>query len=264
MAEAVSEKHPNEKRFEDFFAEGKYVVLKNFLYNYRCRQRAIGNAIAHENVELLLEVGSGLSPIVTGDDRIVYSELSFSALKTLKRINQQGRYVVADGTRLPFKDGAFSHTICSEVLEHVEDDQAAIGELARVINPKGTVYITVPHRKFYFAADDRFVRHFRRYEIPEMAEKIENAGMVLRSTTKVLGPLEKVTVYLTIVVFRVIQAVAGGVGEEASKAGVFTRVIAPVFDWCNRIYAVLARLDAAVMPKRLATVILFQAGKDQS
>ncbi len=252
---------PSEKRFEDFFVEGSYVVLKNYLYNYRCRVRRINGALAQDEVKNILEVGSGLSPIVTDDDRVVYSELSHRALRTLKHFNKRGHYVVADGTKLPFRDGVFSHTVCSEVLEHVENDQKAIQELARVMSSSGKAYITVPHRKFYYAADDRFVHHFRRYEIAEMADKINNAGMSLKSTKKVLGPLEKITMFSVVMLFALTQRVIGPRGDQPTSPGSLTRLVAPIFDWMNRFYALLARADAAIMPISLATVVLFEAQK---
>jgi SAM-dependent methyltransferase len=52
--------------------------------------------------------------------------------------------VQGDGTLLPFSDGAFDRIIASEVLEHIEDDQAALDELARVLRPGGTIALTVP------------------------------------------------------------------------------------------------------------------------
>lgn len=256
----MSTKHPNEKRFEEFFAENKYVVLKNYLYNYLVRRRAINHAIRDDDQQLILEVGSGLSPIVTDVDNIVYSELSFLAIQTLKRQNRRGSYVVADGTRLPFRTEAFSHTICSEVLEHVEDDVQAIRELARVMKSPGHACITVPHRKFYFAADDRFVRHFRRYEIPEMTDKLKEAGLRLRMTKKVLGPLEKITMWPTVMTFRVVQRFVPG-SSAGNASGGFVDLVAPVFKWINLIYALLARLDAKIMPRALSTVILFEAEK---
>lgn len=253
---------PSEKRFEDFFVEGSYVVLKNYMYNYRCRVRKINQALNGDQIDRILEVGSGMSPIVTHDDRAVYSELSFTAIRTSKQVNGRGHYVVADGTRLPFRDGAFSHAVCSEVLEHVENDQEAVRELSRVLKPSGKALITVPHRKFYYAADDRFVHHFRRYEIAEMAEKIHNAGMALNSTRKVLGPLEKVTMYSFVMIFAIIQRLFLHGKKIGSKPHPLAHALAPLFDWCNRFYALLARLDAAIMPKSLATVILFEARKE--
>ena len=256
---------PSERRFEEFFIEDSYVQLKNYLYNYLERKRAI-NRVLKGDRELVLEVGSGLSPIVTDRDNVIYSELSHRALKTLKGINRSGHYVVADATRLPFRDGSLSRVVCSEVLEHVEDDQASIDELARVMQSDGLACITVPHRMFYFAADDRYVHHFRRYEIDDMREKLEHAGLRLRATKKVLGPLEKVTMFTLVMTFSTLQKFAarraGAGGKPASGKEGLRAIIRPVFKWAHRIYAVLARIDAAVMPRALATVILFEAVKD--
>ena len=52
--------------------------------------------------------------------------------------------VRGDALRLPFPDGAFDRVIASEVLEHIPDDAAAMGELARVLRPGGTLAVTVP------------------------------------------------------------------------------------------------------------------------
>ena len=259
-------KHPSERRFEEFFVEDSYVALKNYLYNYLERKRAINRALDGE-VGLLLEVGCGLSPIVTGRDNVIYSELSFTALRTLKGLNVKGHYVVADGTRLPFASSSLTHVICSEVLEHVENDQAAIGELVRVLNRGGRAYITVPHRKFYFAADDRYVHHFRRYEIAEMTDKLREVGLCVHSTKKVLGPLEKITMFTVVMLFSAWHNLPGSRGPRQSRptsmGAVVRALVRPIFKWAHRGYAVLARLDAWVMPRSLATVILFEAVKEE-
>ena len=56
----------------------------------------------------------------------------------------QGQPVSADALKLPFADETFDRIICSEVLEHIPDDQTAIGELARVLRPGGSIAVTVP------------------------------------------------------------------------------------------------------------------------
>ena len=48
-------------------------------------------------------------------------------------------------TRLPFPDRSFDLVLCSEVIEHIEDDLAAVRELARVARDGATVVIAVPH-----------------------------------------------------------------------------------------------------------------------
>jgi SAM-dependent methyltransferase len=52
--------------------------------------------------------------------------------------------LAADITALPFADAAFDLIVCSHVLEHVEDDGAAIRELGRVLAPDGTALVMVP------------------------------------------------------------------------------------------------------------------------
>lgn len=254
--------HPNEKRFEDFFMEDRYIAVKNHLYNYRLRRMAINGRLAEQEPGWLLEVGSGLSPIVTDRDQIVYSELSFRALQTLKRLNGgRGHYVVADGTMLPFKDEAVEHVVCSEVLEHVEHDTVAIGEIGRVLKKDGTAYVTVPHRQFYFASDDAFVAHFRRYEINEMRGKMAQSGLQLNRIQKVMGPLEKVTMWSVVKVFSLLTS---GPATKKEGGGSWLLRLEPFIKWGNICYTGAAWLDARIWPRALSTVLLFEASPGQS
>jgi SAM-dependent methyltransferase len=49
-----------------------------------------------------------------------------------------------DALDLPFPDDTFDRVIASEVLEHVGDDQRALRELFRVLQPGGVLAATVP------------------------------------------------------------------------------------------------------------------------
>lgn len=51
--------------------------------------------------------------------------------------NTQGIDVRCDITDMPFQDGEFDIVMCTEVLEHVKDPQAAVKELVRVLRPGG-------------------------------------------------------------------------------------------------------------------------------
>ncbi len=269
MTGPAPERHPNERRFEEFFIRDSYVTLKNYLYNYLERKRAINRRLAQAPRGRVLEVGSGLSPIVTDRADVIYSELSFRAMQTLKRVQGRGRFLVADGTRLPFVSESLDQVICSEVLEHVEDDQAAIAELARVLRPGGTAYITVPHRRAYFAADDRYVGHFRRYEVDEMRDKLARAGLDLARTRKVLGPLEKFTMWAVVVSLSAFERSTRREERPPDRRGswigaVLRGTLRPVFKWAHRAFALLARADAAIMPMKYAAVVLFEGVKPGS
>lgn len=250
-----------ENRFQDFFEEGKYVVFKNHLYNYVLRKRAIEKILLREDAPYVLEIGSGISPVMTRTDRIVYSELSFLALKTLKQRHGRGAYVVADGTRLPFKDGAFSHAVSSEVLEHVPEDQKALEELSRAIRTGGRLIVTFPHRKFYYMSDDRFVEHCRRYELDEMIGQLEAVQCMPLLIQKILGPLEKATMLTVITSIRVLQRVRPTSSLSSGKPPAWAPLVEPLFKWANRAYACLAWVDGKVWPRSLSTVLLIEAEK---
>jgi SAM-dependent methyltransferase len=66
--------------------------------------------------------------------------------------------VAAAATALPFKSGVFGSILVSEVLEHVEDDDAAAGEIARVLAPHGRAVVTVPYTGLGFTS---FLELFR-------------------------------------------------------------------------------------------------------
>jgi ubiquinone/menaquinone biosynthesis C-methylase UbiE len=50
----------------------------------------------------------------------------------------------ADITHMPFDDESFDCVICSEVLEHIPEHEAAVKELVRVLKPQGTLVVSVP------------------------------------------------------------------------------------------------------------------------
>lgn len=246
--------------FDDFFETDTYVLLKNCLYNYLLRKKAVEKNIRTETSGLILEVGSGLSPMITNSDAIVYSELSLLGLQTLKHRQGKGWYVVADAIHLPFKSDVFAYTVCSEVLEHIEEDRIALVELARVLKPSGNLIITFPHRKFYFARDDHFVKHFRRYELGEMKKQIEAVGLRVSSVKKVLGPLEKITMWFAVLFFSLLEN-RKSIKPSAARRGLFFDILALCFKIANRIFVVIVWLEAKIVPLSFATVLLIDAKK---
>ena len=77
--------HLETNRFEDFFEEAKYRTLKNSLYNYLLRKMAIEKIFKDQKPGRVLEIGSGISPVMTCSSPIIYSDLSYTAIKILKQ-----------------------------------------------------------------------------------------------------------------------------------------------------------------------------------
>lgn len=89
----------------------------------------------------VLDVGCGSSMIPISLDSIGVDILH----NKLRYLRQFGNRVVrASAFALPFKDGAFRCAICSEVLEHVPDDEQVIRELIRVLAPDGRLILGTP------------------------------------------------------------------------------------------------------------------------
>ena len=98
----------------------------------------------------------------------------------------QGQPVSADALKLPFADGTFDRIICSEVLEHIPDAQTAIGELARVLRPGGSIAVTVPAwvaEKICWKLNDEYHApkavggHVRIYRRSQLRSKIRQVGL---------------------------------------------------------------------------------------
>ncbi len=54
----------------------------------------------------------------------------------------------ADACALPFPAGSFEAVVCSEVLEHIEDDAASLAEIYRVLADDGLLLLSVPHQRY--------------------------------------------------------------------------------------------------------------------
>jgi len=98
--------------------------------------------------------------------------------------DEEAAVVQADALALPFADAAFDKVIASEVLEHIDEDQTAISELARVLRPGGTMAVTVPRlgpevvnfapSREYHDVEGGHVRIYRR---STLLERLQRAGL---------------------------------------------------------------------------------------
>jgi SAM-dependent methyltransferase len=100
------------------------------------------------------------------------------------------RGVVGDATAIPLPDGAVGGAICSQVIEHVPDQDAVARELARVVGPDGWFYLASvarkPHGWWAYRRDGRWwldPTHVREYrDVEELRAVAERNGLTVLET----------------------------------------------------------------------------------
>jgi SAM-dependent methyltransferase len=85
-------------------------------------------------------------------------------------------------TALPFADRGFDLVCALDIVEHVDDDAAALREIARVASPGAAVLLSVPlHPELWNAFDD-FVGHRRRYRPEGLLEMLARHGLAVEQS----------------------------------------------------------------------------------
>lgn len=131
--------------------------------------------------------------------------------------------VVSPASALPFKTGSIQLILCSEVLEHLEDDDDAVGEIARVLSDEGRAVITVPYTGLGFTGFLELCRiktvhdypgperHVRPgYDETSLGQLLARHGLEIEHHTYYLRFFTKVAVDLVSLVHLVYQRVVHG------------------------------------------------------
>jgi SAM-dependent methyltransferase len=75
------------------------------------------------------------------------------------------------------EDVSYDLVALLDVLEHVEEDQAALESLAKKLKAGGKILITVPAHPWMWSAHDEVNHHKRRYTRKTLRAAIEKAGL---------------------------------------------------------------------------------------
>lgn len=86
----------------------------------------------------LLDLGAGNQPF-----RPWYGPLTRSVV-AVDVAPAPGLSVLSMAAPLPFQDASFDTVLCTSVLEHVDNAEAAIAEISRTLRPGGRLMITAP------------------------------------------------------------------------------------------------------------------------
>jgi SAM-dependent methyltransferase len=158
---------------------------------FRARNELIAWALStyFPDAASFLEVGCGTGFVLSGLHRrfpqvdLSGGELFAAGLDTAAwRVPAAALYQL-DARRIPF-DAEFDVIGAFDVLEHVEEDEIVLAEMARAVKPGGGALITVPQHPQLWSDVDDFSRHRRRYRRSDLRTKLERAGFgIVRLTS---------------------------------------------------------------------------------
>lgn len=165
---------------------------------YLLRRRRILRQLEGISPCPVVEVGSGAGMLL---QELSARGFTCNALET----SQEARRLIAalcerSGRRIEVHQAAqetwrgfFPLVMAFEVLEHIEDDRAAIAQWADWLAPGGVLLLSVPAHPRQWNAADVWAGHYRRYRKSELIDLVSKAGLRLEHIECIGFPVGNLT-----------------------------------------------------------------------
>lgn len=176
------------------------------------------------NLEMLARFGDAEGVDVSED------ALAFCRARGLTRVR------AGAAEALPYKDASFDLVTALDVVEHLDDDVAGLGEMRRVLKPGGCALLFVPAFQWLWGVQDDVSNHRRRYTLPQLRRAATTAGLRVERAT-----YANITFLAPILLGRVLMRVTGArpASENninvAAFNGILGRVLGAERVWLRRL-----------------------------
>jgi len=179
---------------EDYFADLAAIEAGSFWF--RARSALIIWAMRRyvPDLRTFLEIGCGTGFVLSGV-RVAFpsvelsgSEIFSAGLAFAAERVPSARFYQMDARNIPFRD-EFDAVGAFDVIEHIEEDEAVIAEVARALRPGGSFLVTVPQHPALWSAQDEHAFHARRYVAGDLRRKLETAGFEVDRMTSFVSLL---------------------------------------------------------------------------
>jgi SAM-dependent methyltransferase len=175
----------------------------------------------------ILEIGCGIGDFIKqiSDDKnleITGSEIYINGLKIAKKNLPHIEFIQYDVSE-GYINKKYNLIVSFDVLEHIEDDIAALNNINKMLNKNGRLIISVPQHMFLWSQLDELVNHKRRYSRKELISKLRSNGFDIIYTTSFLF-----TLFPLMLVQRLFDKKKKAIkGTESEKYALEKRVIFP-------------------------------------
>ncbi|NJD07396.1 MAG: class I SAM-dependent methyltransferase [Methylococcaceae bacterium] len=155
---------------------------------FRGRREVLANLIGRLGLPTdaqILEIGAGTG----GNLDMLAAFGSVSALemdqyaREFATAKTGGSVDIRDGRlpdRIPFENSRYDLVCLFDVLEHVDDDRAALAAIRPLVKPGGHLLLTVPAYRWLWGKHDEKLHHQRRYTAKELARRAIETGWTVR------------------------------------------------------------------------------------
>ncbi len=158
---------------------------------WRARARLVGDLLRRLGIlppALVLDAGCGWGVTLDDLDRRGYAahglDVSPRALERLDR-ERPGRTLIEADLSRDWPDlaagGPYDAVLALDVIEHLDDDRAALARLGRLVRPGGVVVVSVPALPELFSEFDAIQGHRRRYRPETLRSAFEGTGLDVAS-----------------------------------------------------------------------------------
>jgi SAM-dependent methyltransferase len=173
----------------NYFADLANLEAKNFWF--KARNELIIWAMKKFCLpfQSFLEIGCGTGYVLSGiAEYFPYVKLKGSEIFTEGLHFASARlpnvdFMQMDARKIPYRN-EFDVIGAYDVLEHIEEDEAVLGEIYAALKEKGFLLLTVPQHQWLWSGVDDYACHVRRYSLPDLNQKLKSAGFeVIRSSS---------------------------------------------------------------------------------
>jgi glycosyltransferase involved in cell wall biosynthesis len=141
--------------------------------------------------ERVLEIGAGTGNLTMNlVPRITYyaSDINEQYLARLKTLKATRPYLQVHATDVTapetYPRQEFDTVVCLNVVEHVEDDLAALKNIRNTLDDHGRAIILVPNGPGLFGTLDEALGHYRRYTREQLLALCDKAGFAVEKVIK--------------------------------------------------------------------------------